>query len=258
MKMTRLAAYLLFLSVAYHPAIAAAQDGDVNKRYPWRVPEWLWDTDATAHLLTTEEVVSLRYDIAKLAALEKLPTSSAADALEEDIVKLLSSKFSSRDLAAGATLVKGEHSGIVMAVQIDPSFDPVAKNTIQQAISQLIDVILDPAVIKKAFELSTTTPSPMPEMFEGGKKKTDPLGRPIFTSAYAEYLKYRAGPTNPEQFSTHLRNALTDFSGDPTLLVISRYTGNVWWGGAWHRFFINPIQQLSRNSPSRGYFYIRL
>ena len=75
---------------------------------------------------------------------------------------------------------------------------------------------------------------------------------------YAFLMTQRARPLDPEQFSTHLRNALTSPSGDPTVLVVSSYSGNVWWGGSYYGYFADPLQQLGRESPARGCLYIRL
>ena len=40
--------------------------------------------------------------------------------------------------------------------------------------------------------------------------------------------------------------------------MISRYTGNAWWGGGWYNFFYREPQRLARLSHARGYLYISL
>jgi hypothetical protein len=47
-------------------------------------------------------------------------------------------------------------------------------------------------------------------------------------------------------------------NGDPAVLLVSSYSGNHWWGGGAYGYFSNPIHQLGRESPPRGYLYIRL
>jgi hypothetical protein len=233
---------------------------NVNERYPFRMPDWLWDTPATAHLLTPEEVLALRVDIARLAQLENTSNSLAAENLGNDIAKRISSQFTIRDMARGAYIANHQQSGVALAVQIDPTFDATSQGTIKRAVSRLVEVALDPTVIQRAFERSTTTPGPMPPQFEveNGKPKVDPIGRHILTSDYRSYLRYRVRPMTAELFTAELRNALADASLEPAVLVISRYSGNDWWGGATHNYYINPVQHVGRESPARGYFYIRL
>src|SRR4030095_2397783 len=256
MRKIALASCTLWVFIVY-AALGLAQN--VNERYPFRLPDWLWDTPNTAHLLSTEDVLTLRGDIEKLAKLEKLQSSIAAESLENDIAKRLSNKFTIRDLAVGAFVAKNKHSDAALAVQIDPSFDEIAKAMIQSAVSRFVEVALDPDLIKRAFERSTLEPSPMPERFEveNGKRKVDEIGRPVLNSDYRLYLRLRVRPINAELFSAELRNALAHPSGEPTVLVVSRYKGD-WWGGAYHNYYSNPIQRLGREGPTRGYFYIRL
>lgn len=253
-------ARILALSLVSICYVSTSTAGDVNERYPYRVPDWLWDTARTSYLLSPEDVLTLRSDIAKLAELEKVPDSRAADSLEDDIAKRLSDKFSLRDLAVGSFIVKEPSSGIDLAVQIDPAFNAQSRATIQSAVSRFVKIALDPEVIKKAYERSTLTPTPMPEMFKlkDGKQEMDAIGRPEFTSNYAFYLKQRVRPTDPEHFTAHLRNAMVNSDGEASILVISKYSGNVWWGGGYYNYFSNPIQQVAREGPGRGYFYVRL
>jgi len=233
---------------------------DVDERYPPRLPDWLWDTPATAHLLSSEDVLTLRGDIAKCAQLKKVSNSMAADSLKDDIARRLSIKFTVRDLAVGAFHAQNPRSRVALAVRIDPSFNPSTIATIQSAVERFLEVALDQDVINRAIERSTTTPSPMPDMFEieNGKRKLDEIGRPVLTSAHKLFLKLRVKPIDATLFSAELRNALAHASGEPALLVVSKYSGNPWWGTGYYNHFSDPVQQLGRESPPRGYFYIQL
>lgn len=243
--------------LGFFPSVMAQ---GVDARYPYRLPDWLWESPSNAHLLNSEEVLGIRSDIAKLNELGKLTDSRAADSLQSEIARRLASKFSARDLLAGAYVAPNPRSGVSLAIQFDPSFSPEAKATLQSAATRFVDVALEPGLIKKAFERSTATPPPMPNVFEtkDGKQQFDEIGRPVFTDAYAFYLKQRPRPVSPRQFEAHLRSALAGQNGEAAVLLISSYTGNVWWGGSYYGYFTDPLQQLVRENPARGYFYIRL
>jgi hypothetical protein len=210
--------------------------------------------------LSIEEIVTLRRDIAKLAELEEASISVVADTLRNDIAKQLSSKFTIRDLSVGAFVAKNPVSGVAVAVQIDPSFDAISKAMIQSAAARFVQVALDPGVIKRAVERSTLTPSPMPERYEvvNGKQKLDELDRPLLTSTYKWYLRLRPKPISAALFSSELHDALVHASGEPAVLVVSQYSGNIWWGDGHYAYFPDPFQQLGRESPPRGYFSIAL
>jgi hypothetical protein len=230
---------------------------DINARYPYRLPDWFWDSPQNAHLLTPQEVITTRKDIARMQAM-----TSATDKqnLETNIAEWLATKFSIRDLSSGSSVINSPKTPVSLAVLIDPSFDPAAKKLLENAVLRFLEVAFDPQTIKKAYDRSTQRPSPMPEVYESkdGEAVVDDLQRPIYSENYALYLKQRTKPVSTEAFLTQLRNALTTPSGDRAVLMISRYSGDEWWGGGYNSFHASPLQQLKREVPSSGYLYIRL
>jgi hypothetical protein len=240
------------------PSQALAQD--LRARYPYRLPDWLWDTPRYAHLMTPTELLALRAEAADLAALAKSPSTRAADALELNLAARLSSKFDAQDLMVGAYMASHPADGTSLAIHLDPAFTPAAQSTLKAAAVRFLEVALDPQVIRKAFERSSASPPPMPAIHEvkDGKVALDEIGRPAYTEGYAFYLKQRAKPSSPQAFARHLQDVLRPPGGDPALLLISSYCCNVWWGGSYYGHHTEPAQQLKRSAPARGYLYIRL
>jgi hypothetical protein len=245
--------------VAFCTTIAASA-ADVNARYPYRLPDWLWDVESNAHLIPADEVVLLRRDIKKYSALAQLDDSSEGDALEKSIASRIASRFAPQDLTGGAYRAKNTAAGIDLAAIVDPSFSPEAQATIRSAVSRYVQVALDDRVIESAIARSIAEPRPFPAKYEikDEKEVVDAAGRRTFTSAYALYLRSRAQPRSSMQFARQLKLALSAVEEVPAIIIISSYTGNVWWGGAYYRYFNDPVQQLARVAPSRGYLYIRL
>jgi hypothetical protein len=128
-------------------------------RYPYRLPDWFWQSPQNADLLPPNQVISTRNDIAKL---DELSRSSAKQKLEIDIAERLASKFSLHDLALRSTVVSSPKNGVSLAILIDPSFASNAKAMLQEAALRFLEVAFDPAVIRKAFNRSTETPNSAP------------------------------------------------------------------------------------------------
>ena len=230
---------------------------DMNERYPYRLPDWFWQSPTNAHLLSPQDVISTRNDIAKLAA---LTNPVAKRTLENHIAEWLASKFTVRDLIISSYVVSSPKNQVSLAVLIDPSFDPGVRTLLQDAALRFIEVAFDPEVIKKAFDRSTQQPSPMPAVYElkAGVPKVDEINRPVYSEDYAFYRQQRVKPASIEAFLLQLRNALTTPAGDPAVLLISRYSGDAWWGGGYNNFYAMPLQQLKREVPACGYLYIKL
>jgi hypothetical protein len=247
-----LSKYANTTEINHHP------DSDSKDRYPYRLPDWFWQSPKNAHLLSPQEVISTRNDIAKLDGL--LNTSSAKHSLEINIAEWLASKFSIRDLIISSNVVTSPKTQLSLAVLLDPDFDPNTKAMLQDAALRFIEVAFDPVVIKKAYDRSTLMPSPMPEEYElkDGSPLVDEIDRPVYAENYAFYLTQRTKPASIEAFLLQLRNALTTPTGDPAVLMISRYSGDEWWGGGYNNFHSTPLQQLKREAPSCGYLYIKL
>src|SRR4051812_39850273 len=91
-----------------HPTVETA--ADVNKRYPYRVPEWFWQNADQAFLLSAEDYIIFAQDIEKLTALKTLENSNRTDTLEDDIARRLASEFSVRDLARSGLVARSERN----------------------------------------------------------------------------------------------------------------------------------------------------
>lgn len=232
----------------------------VNDRYMYRVPDWLWTQQPYSSLISADARGAIEYDISVAKALGGLEDSRASDEVEAKIAAKLCELLAVRDLTANAPTVENCNDGTKLALQIDPDFEPRSRDTILKAAELFLKVALDETVIKKAIDSSITTPSPMPEMYEmeNGAPKLDRFGNKVFTGAYAFYIQQRHRPDDVAAFRTHFKGALSSHEGDPALLVVSKYSGNVWWGGGYYDFFHDGKHQLSRLRPSRGFLYIRL
>ncbi|MFN7948268.1 MAG: hypothetical protein U0Z53_23155 [Blastocatellia bacterium] len=239
-------------------ANASAQS--LNARYSYRVPDWLWTQQRFTGLITAEVRRSLESEIKILNVLDSLEDRGAYDEKNEQLASKISKLLALRDLTAEAPVFENQAAGTKLAIQVDPAFSEQARQTILNAARLFIEVALDDLSIRKSIETSTVTPPPMPEMYEliGDTPVQDVFGNKVYTPEYARYLQRRAKPESVGAFKQYLHHALSTSSGDPALLVISQYSGNVWWGGSYLDFYSDNLQQLSRLNPPAGFLYIRL
>ncbi|MGD0960100.1 MAG: hypothetical protein ABSB19_09855 [Methylomonas sp.] len=256
--LTLLIAALAVINYSNNSETRAQFEADTQDRYPYRLPDWFWQSPANAHLISPEEVLSTQNEIAALDALSG--ASSAKQTLESAIAERLASKFSVRDLISSANVVTGLKNQVSLAVLIDPSFDLHARTVLQDAAQRFIEVAFDPEVIKKAFDRSSQMPNPIPAIYElkDGAKVAGGINSPVYSEAYAFYLHQKIKPASIDAFLMQLRNVLSTPSGGPAVLMISRYSGDAWWGGGYNNFHSAPAQQLKREGPSCGYLYIEL
>jgi hypothetical protein len=231
---------------------AAPELVDVNERYPFRIPDWLWMDERRLALIPESQLKQLQYDLQILKLLRQLDDPSAADDKELEIARTLGQLFHLADLAVGGTIFHHAEAGTAICVQLDPDFSQDDEQTLQKAAELFLRCAMDDEVIQRAVASSVVDPTPMPQMH-------DPDGASAgITEAYRFYLSHRAKPESALQFKAHLRLALSSQTGDPAILCISKYHGNDWWGGAYYDLFHLPEIQLSRFSPQNGFLYIRL
>jgi hypothetical protein len=254
---------LLFLcAVGLTAAPVIGQVTDVNARYPWRLPDWLWQQGEDSYFFEIEDFLNLRGDALKLADLKRLTDAKTADALEEDIARRLGRMYSLRRLAMSptATVVSDGASGRSLVLRFDPTFEEGEKKMLIEAARLFLGHALDQDVIDKAFARATLSPKPMdgPYEMENGEPKSDLAGRPVYTAKYGRFLRFRSKPASSSVFGEQMKEALSPHGGDLPVLVISRYRGDVWWGGAYIGFFTDPVQRLIGELPSQGYLSIRL
>jgi hypothetical protein len=224
---------------------------DVNERYPFRIPDWLWQDERRLTQISPAERKSLEYDIQIVKALQQLDDSTASDVKDNEIAGKLCRYFSISDLCAGGTTFRNETTGVALCVQIDPEFNAAQKKTLLSGVELLLACALDDGVIANAIKKSIVEPSPMPPKF-------DEQDSAQLSDAYKFYLTHRPKPESVDQFKSHLRLAFSSPTGDPGLICISKYHGNVWWGGAYYDFFHVPEMQLSRFAPEHGFLFVRL
>lgn len=239
-----------------HAAYASSGDD----RYPYRLPDWIWDSKDYSYVLSDEDIVNLRSNVKKIDALQKSNSDKEADKLADSVAGTLARKFSIPDLARNAKTISSKKSGLAINVLIDPNFSPNDRQTIEGGVSRFLDVALDRGVIGEALARSSIAPKPMPEQFviENGKEKLGAVGRPVLTDDYKFYLSNIAKPASVDGFHEHLKYALSPRAGKLPVLVISSYSGNIWWGGGYYGYFTDPKQVLRKEVPSDGYLYIRL
>jgi hypothetical protein len=246
--------------------VASSQDVQQKpSRYPYRLPEWIWDVPSTQHLLPVTEVEGIKKDIEHLDKIKKDEArKDEAEKLPTAIARRLASKFTSRDISTGAFLANNPETGAFLAVRFDPEFGAENTKTLQAAVAQFLTVALDAAVIEQALSHSTAKPKPEPEKYEkkNDAVSLDKLMRPIFSEEQGYMLMGRVRPYSARSFATHLKSALSTETGEPRVLVISSFSGRVedspWWGRGKYDFLSDPSQQLQRESPPEGYLYIAL
>jgi hypothetical protein len=252
------------LAILLLGSIPALADDFDTSRWPYRLPEWIWDDPSYAYLdaMTPKDVVQLRDDIAKYKVLRGKGATfdTDASALNDQIARKLASAFSVRDLLRRARIVVEPHSGASVALIFDPKLSQESQLMLETAAAQYLRVALDPQIIGVAWNRSTDAPPPMPAMYieKNGKAMSDDIGRPAYTADYKNFLKYRVKPRNPEQFLSQLRTALIPADGDPVLILLSTTSNGVWWGYSYYDFFFAPQQQLARENPPRGYISIAI
>jgi hypothetical protein len=229
-------------------------------RYPDHVPEWLWQDQPRSAFIAPALRKELESDLKTLAALEPLDDQAAYEAKHSDVRRKLNGALALRDLAAGAMIVADSGPRLTLAVQVDPTFDPPAADTVRKAVALFIRVAVDPEVVREAVESSIDRPEPMPAQFKmkGGLPEKDEYGHQVFTDDYKNLLADRYRPRDTESFTAQVRAALSGRNGDPALLVISRHTGGKWWGAGRIGYSVSPNYQLAREFPPRGYLYVSL
>jgi hypothetical protein len=165
-----------------------------------------------------------------------------------------------RDLTVDVPVVRNRPAGLSLAIQVDPTIDPTAVDSIRRAAELFVRVATDPELIREAFDTSVDRPEPMPAEFvmKDGKPVIDDYGHQVYTDDFRYFLSDRYRPRDPEAFATHVKSALSTPSGDPALLVVSRVTGDNWWGNGRIGYAVLKDFQLMRESPPQGYLYIGL
>lgn len=240
---------LLLLIILFIQLISWGQN-TVNLRYPYRVPDWLWKDQLRSIWIDSVTNVKLSEKILKMEDAYNVKNDSLGDLLEKEINQLLNSKLSLLNLERGSKIIESKN-GLNLALQLDPNFRTQDQVLLSKAAKLFLEIALDDKVIAEAYENSIDSPTPVPEIY-------DKIDVNKFTVNYAFMLNNRIKPFSSEQLKIQLKNALTTQIGDPALLVISSYTGNIWWGGSWYNYFYNTTQHLSKYSPSSGFLYIRL
>ncbi len=244
----------ILISLFFSPYFSFGQSADYS-RYPDRLPDWLWgDQIRRAYIdYDTKQILLKKIDTLNIVWKE-IDTSSYGNTLYKEIDAILSRNLSLLDLEKGSTLINFPNNNY-FTVQLDPNFNRNDKEMLLNAVKLFLLVALDDDVLNEAYLNSIALPTPTPMMYDT-IKKGDSLKE--YSSAYTLLMKSRTRPLSVKQFKTQLNNALVTLSGDPSLLIISTYRGNPWWGRSWYNFFNYTNKHLARFSPSTGYLYIGL
>jgi hypothetical protein len=235
----------------------------VNSRYQFRVADWLWSRPEFSGFVNAklrEEVEAEIRQFESLRGIDGDAASAAFDALEEQIAGKLSRRFAPRDFTAGNQPLINPNDGTSLVLIVDPKFTSASQQTLQKAAHLFLQVGTRTDVIQSAIDDSIAAPTPQPEMYElkDGQPVLDKYGTKVYSAEYQFFRQSRVLPPSAEFVRSQLKDALPNANGDTGLLVISQYTGNVWWGGGFYGSYYNEHFRLKREIPSRGYLYIRL
>lgn len=231
-----------------------------NSRYPAHLPEWIWRYGEVASLIPEKTRRELLADLKQIEILQVLQKDDEADQKLDELGKRISHLFSLHDLVRTATLVADAASGRKLGIQLDSTFPVEMRSVLIEAVAIFLRFALDEEVISKALEISVPEPQPMPQKYvlKDGNKLQDGMGIDVLTDDYQFALRSIAMPLDANAFKVHLGSALAPSRADAPLLVISRYTGNEWWGGGYYNFFHKDKFRLSGSAPDQGFLYIRL
>jgi hypothetical protein len=202
--------------------------------------------------MDTQTKNDLAYKIKLEDWLDKNNCKSRHDSLESLIATILSSQFALTDIIRNAEIFT--NADINLALRVDPLFNDKSKKTLYEAAKIFISIALDTNVINEAINNSIQDPTPEPDVYVENARSSDNLN--VYTSKYKFFLKCRSKPKNAQAFIKQLKTALGTEVGDPGLLLISAYDGDCWWGLSWYNYRYQPIEQLSRLSPSQGYLSV--
>jgi hypothetical protein len=229
---------------------AKAQNFDIS-RWPPRLPDWLWQNGSLRPLFDDDDIVDLQIAIKHANALGDAGRGHEQDIENAKIARSLASMVARRDAVRLATIVTDPTSNRKMALFLDPQFSPDLQEVLKEAVSIVLRFATNDDIIGGALDASVERAEPFPSqtIIVDGKSINNP--------AYQNYLQSKSKPHDSNEFKRDMANALSPDDGVLPLLVISRYSGNVWWGGAYYDFYNMSSQQLQRLRP-QGYFYIRL
>jgi hypothetical protein len=234
--------------------LPAASSLDVS-RYPFRTPDWLW-TDLRRSCCVDADhrrVLQARFAMVDAASGKFGPV---ADDVEQAATAELNRLLSVRDLAAEGRSFTSTR-GVELVAQLDPTFEAAQKDTLRAAIPLFLEHATDADVLEEAMRQSVDAPAPLPSKYQEtspGTPLLDDLGRPVFTDAYELFLRSYHRPSRASEVKRQIEASLRP--GQDNLVVLSRYSGNVWWGRSWYHFFHLQEQQLQYFAPARGFVYI--
>ena len=242
---------LLLSAFFFLPLITLGQN-NVNLHYPYRIPDWLWKDQLRSASIDSLTNAIVSDKIIRMDSAYKANNDNFGDLLEKEVNQLLNSKLSLTDLEKGSNVLTST-LGLNLSLQLDPNFRNQDKLVLSKAAKMFLEIALDDKVIFEAYQNSIELPTPVPRTYD----TTNTILKK-FTDDYAFMLRNRTRPFSSQQFKIQLKDALTTQTGDPALLVISTYSGNVWWGGSWYNYFNSTSQHISKFSPTNGFLYIRL
>jgi len=247
-RVRTLALFIVLSGLAHISMETPAKSADFS-RYPYWLPEWLWNGGAISRLLDDPD----RSDLLKsIDAINKLPQDSNDSwKLTESVTTTIARKFAGRDLQVGADIVSDPASGRQLFVHLDPTFSATMKPVLLKAVSLFLSIATDQTVIENALNRADDHPEPFPpkDIEENGKVSSNPL--------YRNYLQSIVRPTGTASFARTMSAALTRSDGNVPILVIARYDGNPWWGGSYYDYHDATSPKLKRLTP-QGFFYVRL
>jgi hypothetical protein len=224
-------------------ALAASLD---VSRYPFRIPDWLWQDAHRTRTLSPSSKQQLDATLDLLKRIEDSPYEEEINQRADDLTAKLNSAFNVRDLAINGVIITDETTGLDLVLQFDPIFTYDQRAMLATAAKRFLSVALSSDVIAEAIARSSDAP----------------VGAPTESDApdqFRIFVQSRRQPPNADAFRVALKRVLsTTALGDPAVLVISAYSGNLWWGCGILNFNTYMRYKVGRDEAPEGFLSIAL
>jgi hypothetical protein len=231
--------------------VSASMASGAEDRYPFRLPDWLWQAPPLVQMLDADDESDLRAQAQRIDELNAAGRNHEADIATNALAAAVGRKFAARDVLKASEIIEDRVSGRRLGVIIDPSIPVTMKPVLTAAVRRILRYATDLKVVSPAFKRSSERPGPIPAAY------SDSDGKQSRNPAYQNFLQSVSRPRSAAAFRDQMTMALSPRNGIPAILVISSYSGNSWWGGSYYDFYYQSVTQLQRLTP-QGFFYIRL
>ncbi len=232
--------------IGFSLALISMTSSKGEERYPFRLPDWLWaDDERYKDLIGDDERREIFSVLKEASEARKADNQTLADKKEDEARRLIHSQIARRDLVRSAPLLRA--GGFAIALHLDPEFSSEMQPVLTKAAEIFVNLAVRREVVETALAESSDRPEPWPErMVEG---KVNPL--------YRNRLQSIVKPESADGFIAEMTSVMKLTPPELPLLIISSYSGNVWWGGGIYDAYRASEFHLKRLG-SQGFLYIRL